>query len=120
LLRTTGPDVVLAAATGPVVEQVFTTAAGLAERPALVSGLPGVGLPATRRGAMHRRWGDAFITHSRHEAEAYAEVYARLRIPARILVSRLPLLASVDPPRPTTSAEDVDTIVFAPQAKVPA
>lgn len=120
LLRTTRPDVVLAAATGPVVEQVFTTAAGLADRPALVSGLPGVGLPATRRGAMHRRWGDAFITHSRHEAEAYAEVYARLRIPARILVSRLPLLASVDPPRPTTSAEDVDTIVFAPQAKVPA
>lgn len=120
LLRTRRPDIVLAAATGPVVEQIFATAAGMDARPALISGLPGVGLPATTRGALHRRFGDAFITHSRHEADAYASVYAKRRIPAHILVSRLPLLASANPPQLTSSPASVDRLIFAPQAKVPA
>lgn len=119
LLRVTRPDILLAAATGPVVEQIFTTAAGMPHRPALVSGLPGVGLPATLRGALHRRFGDAFITHSHHEAQAYSSLYARRRIPAQVLVSRLPLLSSSEPPRQTTTAEQVTRLVFAPQAKVP-
>lgn len=119
LLGSTDPDLVLGAATGPVVEQIFTTAAGLPHRPALVSGLPGVGLPATVRGALHRRFGDAFITHSRQEAHAYSDVYAHRRIPARILVSRLPFLASPTPPQQSTTAAQVERIVFAPQAKVP-
>ncbi|WP_051013297.1 DUF6716 putative glycosyltransferase [Brevibacterium senegalense] len=119
LLEATRPDILLAAATGPVVEQVYATAAGMERRPALVSGLPGVGLPATLRGALHRRFGDAFITHSHHEAQAYAQVYTRRRIPAQILVSRLPLLSSAGPPQQSTAADQVTRLVFAPQAKVP-
>ena len=119
LLSVTRPDILLAAATGPVVEQIFTTAAGMPRRPALVSGLPGVGLPATLRGALHRRFGDAFITHSHHEAQAYSGLYARRGIRAQVLVSRLPLLSSEQPPRQTTTAGQVTRLVFAPQAKVP-
>ncbi|HJA37480.1 MAG TPA: hypothetical protein H9793_00630 [Candidatus Brevibacterium intestinigallinarum] len=119
LLSVTRPDILLAAATGPVVEQIFTTAAGMPRRPALVSGLPGVGLPATLRGALHRRFGDAFITHSHHEAQAYSGLYARRGIRAQVLVSRLPLLSSRQPPQQTTTAGQVTRLVFASQAKVP-
>ncbi|GAA2105318.1 hypothetical protein GCM10009823_30670 [Brevibacterium salitolerans] len=113
------PDIVLAAATGPVVQQIHSTAARVSPRPALLSGLPGVGLPATTKGARYRRLGDAFVTHSHAEAAAYRRVYGALRYPADILVTRLPMLASAAPPEPVRGGGRVHRIVFAPQAKVP-
>lgn len=118
-IRTSGCDVVLAAATGPVVQQIYGTAARLDPRPALVSGLPGVGLPATLKGQRYRRIGDAFLTHSHREAQEYRRVLAELRTAAEVVVTRLPMLRSEGPPACTTAPRDVRTLVFAPQAKVP-
>ncbi|RBP68237.1 hypothetical protein DFO66_101466 [Brevibacterium sanguinis] len=123
-------DVVLAAATGPVVAQIFASAHGISPRPALVSGLPGVGLPARSKGMRYRRLGDAFIAHSHFEVSEYERISAKVRVPTEVLLGRLPMLRSEGIPRPIGSAT-VDfapadsssavpgRLVFATQAKVP-
>ncbi len=112
-----GADVVLAAATGPVVEEVFTQASRMPHRPALLSALPGVAFPATRKALNYRALGDAFITHSHAECRAFSDLADAMRLPQRILVSRLPFLAS--PGRPEPQQVPLRSVVFAPQAKVP-
>lgn len=146
------PDIVLGAATGPIVAQVFLTAHTRTHRPALVSGLPGMGLPASGKGMNYRRLMDAFIAHSSAEVAAYTEASARSQVPCEVLLARLPMLRSVGIPRrgqtdsttseaappspsPATSSAGAPhsdsltaprslatprTLVFAPQAKVPA
>ncbi|MCQ9367484.1 hypothetical protein NQ038_04130 [Brevibacterium sp. 50QC2O2] len=118
LLTAVRPTVVLAAATGPVAAQVFAVAASLKNRPGLVSGLPGMGLPATLRGQRYRRLGDVFITHSAAERTAYDEAIRRTRARARAVVTTLPMLGSAGRIPPAVT-DPVDTVVFAPQAKVP-
>ena len=114
------PDVILAAATGPVVQVIYSTAAFLSHRPGLVSGLPGVGLPATSKGQRYRRIGDMFITHSAYEKERYEQVLDKCRFPVEVVVARLPMLKSKQPPRAEFTPGDIPTrLVFAPQAKVP-
>ncbi|MDN5822590.1 MAG: hypothetical protein L0H39_14040, partial [Brachybacterium sp.] len=143
-------DIVLGAATGPVVSQLFLTAHLLDHRPALVSGLPGMGLPASRKGMNYRRLMDAFITHSFAEAAQYTEVSTLTQVPCEIYLTRLPMLRSTGVPQrigvfrstvteaasPPTLTEraspppvakeasppagdTLQTLVFAPQAKVP-
>lgn len=116
------PDIVLGSATGPVVAQVFASAVRLGRRagsrPGLVSGLPGMGLPATAKGARYRRLTDMFIAHSVAEAAAYERAYAEAGVPAEVVLGRLPMLGSPGVPC-RTDAPAVDTLVFAPQAKVP-
>jgi hypothetical protein len=112
-----GADVVLAAATGPIVEEIFTQASRMPRRPALVSALPGVAFPATRKALNYRALGDAFITHSHAECRAFSDLAEAMGLPQRILVSRLPFLAS--PGRPEPQQKPLDSVVFAPQAKVP-
>lgn len=137
------PDIVLGAATGPVVAQVFLSVQMRERRPALVSGLPGIGLPAGVRGMNYRRLMDAFIVHSTAEEAAYTEASAQARVPCEILLARLPMLRTPGRPQlavPAPEAENSDarmrsdvttsasvdraagvprSLVFAPQAKVP-
>lgn len=117
------PDIVLGAATGPIVAQLFLTASSLDPRPGLISGLPGMGLPAGGKGMNYRRLMDAFIAHSFTEVDEYRRASAERRVPAEILLGRLPMLRSPSiPHRPAEEAlaEVPTTLVFAPQAKVPA
>ncbi|UVI35219.1 DUF6716 putative glycosyltransferase [Brevibacterium spongiae] len=117
------PDIVLGAATGPIVAQVFLTAHTRTNRPALVSGLPGMGLPASGKGMNYRRLMDAFIAHSFAEVAAYTEASAQSQVPCEVMLARLPMLRSQSLPQlvKSTTAEAVPrTLVFAPQAKVPA
>lgn len=120
VLENLQPDVILAAATGPIVQVIYSTAAFLSHRPGLVSGLPGVGLPATSKGQRYRRLGDMFITHSAYEKERYEQVLDKCRFPVEAVVARLPMLKSKQPPRAEFTPGDIPTrLVFAPQAKVP-
>lgn len=116
-VRTNRPDVVLVAATGPVAEVVarIVVRADPTNPPVLVSGLPGMALPATSRGAAWRRWCDAFIVHSRHEIAAYRDAFAEHGVAPRIVLTHLPFLERLTaiPARPT------ERVVFAAQAKVP-
>lgn len=130
-------DIVLGAATGPVVAQLFLTANLLENRPALVSGLPGMGLPASQKGMNYRRLMDAFITHSFAEVAQYTEVSALTQVPCEVYLARLPMLRSTGIPQPAATTGEPkpaviasapapfvpdgipQTLVFAPQAKVP-
>ncbi|MBD5787082.1 hypothetical protein IF650_12915 [Cellulosimicrobium terreum] len=96
------PDVVLVAATGPVVELVVRATAGIRPRPALVSGLPGMALPATSLGVRFRAACDAFVVHSRTERRAYAAAFAAQGLAPQIVLEHLPFV----PDRPGLLATD--------------
>lgn len=124
------PDVVLIAATGPVAELVARRVlrATIPQRPALVTGLPGMALPATEHGTGWRRWADAFVVHGRHEADPYRAAFAQHGATPQIVLSRLPFLdpagsAAGAPPSGTSPQRAPGLphrVVLAAQAKVPA
>ncbi|WP_151525837.1 DUF6716 putative glycosyltransferase [Serinicoccus kebangsaanensis] len=112
------PDVVLVATTGPTAEVVarhVVAAAGTRDRPALVTGLPGMALPATPLGVTRRRWCDAFLVHSHRERAAYRQAFAAVGATPRIACTRLPFLAPAPLPRDGAPAR----VVFAAQSLVP-
>lgn len=117
-IRTHRPDVVLIAATGPVADltaAVVLQASRGSSRPVLISGLPGMSLPASPLAVRHRRWTDAFIVHSHTERAAFADLFARAGLAPQLALSRLPFLADH-----REDAAPVTRVVFAPQALIPA
>ncbi|MFD2028111.1 DUF6716 putative glycosyltransferase [Promicromonospora aerolata] len=117
-IRSHRPDVVLIAATGPVAEVVARAivAATGKRRPALVTGLPGMALPATPEGTGWRRWCDAFVVHSRLEIGAYREAFAAHGVAPEVPLAHLPFLEHMSA---SLGTEPVKRVVFAAQAKVP-
>ncbi|GAA3326859.1 MULTISPECIES: DUF6716 putative glycosyltransferase [Paeniglutamicibacter] len=114
--------IIFAAATGPVVSELFTkllrSKTNSARPAALISALPGVAYPATTKGWAYRRSGDAFIVHSHAEAREFSHLAdMETGHSPDILVSKLPFLKTAGFPQPQTSP--IDTVVFASQAKVP-
>ena len=68
LVRRDPPDVLLLACTGPTVAVLagLRVARGR-RRPVLVTGLPGISIPASARAVAHRRDCDLLVVHSRRE-----------------------------------------------------
>lgn len=121
LLRRLPVDALLVATTGPVGQVVGRVAHGLPRRPTLLTGLPGLALPATERGVRRRAWCDAFVAHSRAERTAYTEAFAAEGLAPRVVLSRLPFLgASATSGPAATTASTGGTVVFAAQPSVPA
>jgi putative glycosyltransferase DUF6716 len=118
MLRQEAPDVVLLAATGPSVA-ALTAAPALraADRPVLVTGLPGVSVPATPRAITLRAGCDLFLLHSHREIAEFTELAEQLSVPTTFGLASLPYLPrrphDADPPPPGTD------LLFAAQAKVP-
>lgn len=115
-------DVVFAAATGPVVSELFSkllrTGDKAARPAALISALPGLAYPATAKGWAYRRSADAFIVHSLTEAREFTRIATQeTGHRPEILVSRFPFLQSAGIPQQHPGK--IDTVVFAAQAKVP-
>lgn len=130
------PDVILLAATGPVVQAIlsfgFLRRAG--RRPVLVTGLPGISVPATERAIEFRAGCDLFIVHSHREVDEFAALAEKLRIPITFGLATLPFIRQAqeeaddsagqsDPaqsdPVATPRPERTSKIIFAAQAKVP-
>lgn len=111
------PEVVLVAATGPAVSGIMDllTWGGVlgADRPVLVTGLPGISYPANDLAIRHRQGFDLMVLHSHRERAAYAVVSQRLDGPA-IALAHLPFLRMVPPTWPGG-----DEVVFAAQSLVP-
>lgn len=117
-IRRLEPDVLLVACTGPALEAVMVLlhrgrVLG-AERPVLLTGLPGISYPAHELAVRHRRGFDLMVVHSRRERSAYAAVVERLGGP-QVVLAALPYLAAIAPVEP--GGPDV---VFAAQSLVPA
>ncbi|TQJ30117.1 DUF6716 putative glycosyltransferase [Microbacterium sp. SLBN-146] len=115
LLRETAPDAVLLAARGPLVRVLARGIAELEPRPVVVSGLPGISIPATRRALVYRVQCDLFVLHSHHEIRAFAELAALGDFDPVLALASLPFAHRAGE-RPRADAGD---LVFAAQAKVP-
>ena len=118
------PDVVLLACTGPVVAWLLRRRAFRGpDRPLILSGLPGMALPATARGWEMRRGIDLFVTHSRVEQAAY-EVLRRPGHEPVVALTRLPFVpverTSAGAAIPATVRPLRPRVVFAAQPSVPA
>jgi hypothetical protein len=112
------PDVVVLAATGPVVAALTAAPAfRAADRPVVVTGLPGISVPATPRGVILRAGCDLFVLHSHREIAEFTELADELLVPTTFALASLPFLArrphDAEPPPPGTD------LLFAAQAQVP-
>ncbi|MER5623666.1 DUF6716 putative glycosyltransferase [Streptosporangium sp. NPDC002544] len=112
-----GPDVVLAACTGPVVDVlVGEVLAGLRPRPVFVSGLPGISVPATEKAWLFRSGCELFVLHSGREVEEFSAMGRELGGGGQVGLARLPFLRGQEE---VARIGPRDRVVFATQAKVP-
>jgi hypothetical protein len=93
-IRRERPDVVLMACTGPVVAALTdqrTLWSG--HRPLLVTGLPGISVPATRRAVTARAACDLFLLHSKREIADFCGHGSAVRAATRIRIGAAALSA---------------------------
>lgn len=127
-IRRTRPDVVLLSCTGPALAAVVELlrvggVLSAADRPLLVSGLPGISFPANATALELRAGIDLMVLHSHREVAAYREQWEltgrALNPGLDFALATLPYLAtdSANPgPRPAGGTD----VVFAAQSLVPA
>jgi hypothetical protein len=111
-VRELRPDVVLLAATGPAVADLARLFRA-ADRPVLVTGLPGISVPATASAVRFRAGCDLFVLHSHREVTEFAALAAELAPRLQFGLASLPFLAATPAPRSGPN------LIFAAQAKVP-
>jgi hypothetical protein len=117
-VRELRPEVVLLACTGPVVKdlaghRLFRSR----RRPVLVTGLPGISVPASRRAVAFRAACDLFLLHSHREVAEFTAIARDLDTSVEFGLARLPFLPL--PGAAEVAAAHRRDVVFAPQAKVP-
>lgn len=117
-LRRDRPDVLLLACTGPTVRTLLALPELRDDqRPVLVTGLPGISVPASPRAVDLRNGCDLLVVHSRRERTDFARLAAERAPTLEIALGRLPFLSGA----PAISRDETATteVVFAAQAKVP-
>lgn len=117
LLRRDPPDVLLLACTGPTARALTGLPAVRGNgRPVVVTGLPGISVPASARAVELRRDCDLFVAHSVRERDEFGRLTAAIAPGLRVALSRLPFLSEGGAePDPATGTD----VLFAAQAKVP-
>ena len=120
LVRRDQPDVLLLACTGPTVAVLagLRVARGR-RRPVLVTGLPGISIPASARAVAHRRDCDLLVVHSHRERQEFVTLAATDAPGLTVALGGLPFLVRDPATRPDRTPGATD-VVFAAQAKVPA
>ncbi|MET4781768.1 DUF6716 putative glycosyltransferase [Glaciihabitans sp. UYNi722] len=109
------PDVVMLSVRGPLVKVVFRAVLGAAaRRPVIMTGLPGISIPANRRAIAYRMQADLFVLHSRREIREFAGLAEVMGVEQRFGLATLPFLPHKNP----SQGQDGD-VIFAAQAKVP-
>jgi len=84
------PDVVVLSGRGPFVRLMARQIDRLTRRPVVVSGLPGMSIPAQRGALEYRRESDLMIVHSHREERAFAELGRRIGIQVPTALAVLP------------------------------
>lgn len=105
------PDAVLVATPGPIARVLIRVVAELSPRPVVLSGLPGISIPVTRKALSYRRQADLVVLHSRREIREFGALATAKGWDHRFGLATLPF-ASRHPARGTD-------LVFAAQAIVP-
>ncbi len=84
------PDVVVLAGRGPFVRLVARVIDTLKQRPVVVSGLPGMSIPAQRGALEYRRESDLLVLHSHREIRAFEALGDRLGMVVPMALATLP------------------------------
>lgn len=106
------PDAVLIATPGPIARVLTRLVADLAPRPVVVSGLPGISIPTTRKALLYRRQADLVVLHSHREIREFGRLARAKSWDHRFGLATLPFVSR----RPAHGTD----LVFAAQAIVPA
>lgn len=88
------PDVVVLAGRGPFVRLIARQIDRLTRRPVVVSGLPGMSIPAQRGALEYRRESDLLVVHSRREERAFVELGRRTGVQVPTALATLPFARS--------------------------
>lgn len=118
LVSDTQPDLVLVSVRGALVKVIVRAvlaAATTEKRPVIVTGLPGISIPASRLAIAHRAQADLFVLHSRREVREFTALAELMDVPQRFGLATLPFL-----PRCEDAPGPGGDVIFAAQAKVPA
>ncbi len=107
------PDAVIIAGRGPLSRLLLHEIDRLQPRPVVVTGLPGISIPAQRGAVTYRRETDLFLVHSHREERAFRELAGHLDADLRFGLANLPFAA------PRTHVTGGTDLVFAAQALVP-
>jgi hypothetical protein len=109
-------DAVFVCCRGPIAELLLAELSARGERrPVLVSGLPGISVPAKWRGIAHRAQADLFVLHSKREVADYQQLAAERGADVTFTLATLPFAQH----RTESSPALRDSIIFATQAIVP-
>ncbi|WP_448005674.1 DUF6716 putative glycosyltransferase [Agromyces bauzanensis] len=117
------PHAVLLSLRGPFVRVVAPRLEDRGDRPVLVSGFPGLTIPAVPKAVIYREQTDLVVLHSRREVREFRANAAELGLDRRYGLATLPFLATDATGSSTDgsdAASDRTDVVFAAQAKVPA
>jgi hypothetical protein len=108
------PDVVFVATRGAMADVVFRALRELpGPRPVLVTGLPGISIPATMPGLVYRSPADLFVLHSKREVREFDSLAAGTPLSGRFALNRLPFLTD------EIGGDPDGEVVFAAQALFP-
>lgn len=107
-------DAVVLAGRGPFVRIVQHEIDRVSPRPVVVTGLPGISIPAQRGAVHYRRQADLFLVHSHRELRAFADLATRMDVRMRFALATLPFARG----REARNRDGTD-LVFAAQAVVP-
>ncbi len=110
------PHAVLLALRGPFVRVVAPRILRRRNRPALVSGFPGLTIPAVPKAVVYREQTDLIVLHSRREVREFRENAAELGVDRMFGLATLPFLSAAGADAVGPGGTDV---IFAAQAKVP-
>lgn len=110
------PDAVLVATRGPLARVVARAVAEAAPGAVIVTGLPGISIPATRKALTFRAQCDLFVVHSHRETREFAALAEVLGLRQTFALSSLPFAANARPPANARHAADVRPVAGAHQA----
>ena len=114
-------DVVVIGARGPLVRVLARDIAAGERRPVVVTGLPGISIPATRKAVVYRLQCDLFVVHSHRERREFGALSARTGYAHRYALATLPFAReAISAGRRMPANAGRTDLVFAAQAKVPA
>jgi hypothetical protein len=105
-------DVVVVAMRGPAASVVLRVLSAVDNRPVLVSGLPGISIPATWKALFYRAQADLMVLHSKREIREFQVVAGKRGWTHRLALATLPFIDR-------SPARGGGDIVFAVQSIVP-
>ena len=108
-------DVVLVATIGPLADLVTEAVLERSDRaPVIVSGVPGIALPARRKALIYRSQAQLIVLHSQREVRQFAAIAAHNGLPHEFALATLPFLGER-----AGAGDPLGDVIFAAQAIVP-